>query len=191
MVTFPFGRLVAGSALRIVCLSFGTFPTCSPALQASLMNEIPAFVTRVLWSPDGLFLGIAFSKHIVQIYYYLTGHELRNHLEAPRDASVEHYIQPGSIDVTQAMANEISSGNRLLSISGHRPMYSSCGSVDSQYMKKYRTTAEAVILVALHGKSNLEEETRQPPAEPPLMLISHLYSWICHRRSSSSQFQEI
>ncbi|GKA38719.1 probable inactive purple acid phosphatase 27 [Tanacetum coccineum] len=31
--------------------------------------------------------------------------------KAPRDASVEHYIQPGSIAVTQAMANEISSGN--------------------------------------------------------------------------------
>ncbi|GJT17771.1 ARID DNA-binding domain-containing protein, partial [Tanacetum coccineum] len=24
---------------------------------------------------------VAFSKHILQIYYYLTGHELRNHLE--------------------------------------------------------------------------------------------------------------
>ncbi|KAL7615655.1 hypothetical protein Lser_V15G03591 [Lactuca serriola] len=31
--------------------------------------------------------------------------------KAPRDASIEHYIQPGSIAVTQAMANEISSGN--------------------------------------------------------------------------------
>ncbi|GJX98887.1 zinc finger, CCHC-type containing protein [Tanacetum coccineum] len=31
--------------------------------------------------------------------------------KAPRDASVEHYIQPGSIAVTQAMANEISSAN--------------------------------------------------------------------------------
>lgn len=31
--------------------------------------------------------------------------------KAPRDASVEHYIQPGSIVVTQAMADEISSGN--------------------------------------------------------------------------------
>ncbi|XP_071720611.1 probable inactive purple acid phosphatase 27 isoform X1 [Rutidosis leptorrhynchoides] len=31
--------------------------------------------------------------------------------KAPRDASVEHYIQPGSVVVTQAMADEISSGN--------------------------------------------------------------------------------
>ncbi|CAH1440712.1 unnamed protein product [Lactuca virosa] len=31
--------------------------------------------------------------------------------KAPRDASIEHYIQPGSIAVTQAMADEISSGN--------------------------------------------------------------------------------
>ncbi|GJS74745.1 topless-related protein 4-like protein isoform X1, partial [Tanacetum coccineum] len=175
MVTFPFGTLRVAHKMFIIW----DVSTCSQALQDSLMNEIPAFVTRILWSPDGLFLSVAFSKHIVQIYYYLTGHELRNHLEieahignvndlaflnrdhslyiitcgqnttvkiwdvvtgvklrtleghdapvysvcvqsnpniqacdiAPRDASVEHYIQPGSIDVTQAMTNEISSGN--------------------------------------------------------------------------------
>ncbi|XP_076939505.1 putative inactive purple acid phosphatase 27 [Bidens hawaiensis] len=31
--------------------------------------------------------------------------------KAPRDASIEHYIQPGSITVVQAMADEVSSGN--------------------------------------------------------------------------------
>ncbi|KAJ9558211.1 hypothetical protein OSB04_012825 [Centaurea solstitialis] len=31
--------------------------------------------------------------------------------KAPRDASVEHYIQPGSLAVVQAMADEVSSGN--------------------------------------------------------------------------------
>ncbi|GJY03600.1 probable inactive purple acid phosphatase 27 [Tanacetum coccineum] len=186
----PLGRGVLASGPKLLeNLEEGDFH------KDSLMNEIPAFVTRILWSPDGLFLSVAFSKHIVQIYYYLTGHELRNHLEieahignvndlaflnrdhslyiitcgqnttvkiwdavtgsnyapsrvmmhlsilyeyrvtqtfrhvisggsyelkflafgdmgkAPRDASVEHYIQPGSIDVTQAMTNEISSGN--------------------------------------------------------------------------------
>ncbi|XP_010273364.1 PREDICTED: probable inactive purple acid phosphatase 27 [Nelumbo nucifera] len=31
--------------------------------------------------------------------------------KAPRDASVEHYIQPGSISVVEAMADEVKSGN--------------------------------------------------------------------------------
>ncbi|KAK9282822.1 hypothetical protein L1049_011045 [Liquidambar formosana] len=31
--------------------------------------------------------------------------------KAPRDASVEHYIQPGSISVVEAMADEIEAGN--------------------------------------------------------------------------------
>ncbi|XP_042515791.1 probable inactive purple acid phosphatase 27 [Macadamia integrifolia] len=31
--------------------------------------------------------------------------------KAPRDASIEHYIQPGSISVTDAMAQEVASGN--------------------------------------------------------------------------------
>ncbi|GJX53389.1 ribonuclease H-like domain-containing protein [Tanacetum coccineum] len=48
--------------------------------NASLMNEIPSFVTCFA-KPRWPLLGVAFSKHILQIYYYLTGHELRNHLE--------------------------------------------------------------------------------------------------------------
>ncbi|XP_009765790.1 probable inactive purple acid phosphatase 27 [Nicotiana sylvestris] len=36
--------------------------------------------------------------------------------KAPRDPSAEHYIQPGSLAVTKAMADEISSGNNVDSI---------------------------------------------------------------------------
>ncbi|XP_059643467.1 topless-related protein 4-like isoform X2 [Cornus florida] len=53
----------------------------SMTLQASLANEYTASVNRVVWSPDGSLLGIAFSKHIVQIYSYHGGDDIRNHLE--------------------------------------------------------------------------------------------------------------
>ncbi|XP_076912399.1 topless-related protein 4-like isoform X2 [Bidens hawaiensis] len=50
-------------------------------LQASLTNDNTAVINRVTWSPDGSLFGVAFSKHIVQIYSYHGADDLRNHLE--------------------------------------------------------------------------------------------------------------
>ncbi|PWA73375.1 WUS-interacting protein 2 [Artemisia annua] len=50
-------------------------------LQASMSSDYTASVNRVTWSPDGTLFGVAFSKHIVQIYSYHGGDDLRNHLE--------------------------------------------------------------------------------------------------------------
>ncbi|CAN6540784.1 unnamed protein product [Malus baccata var. baccata] len=54
---------------------------CSPALQASLASDYTASINRVMWSPDGTLFGVAYSKHIVHIYSYHGGDDLRNHLE--------------------------------------------------------------------------------------------------------------
>ncbi|CAK9145377.1 unnamed protein product [Ilex paraguariensis] len=54
----------------------------SMALQASLANDYTASINRVIWSPDGTLIGVAYSKHIVHIYSYQGGDDLiRNHLE--------------------------------------------------------------------------------------------------------------
>ncbi|KAH9761710.1 Topless-related protein 4 [Citrus sinensis] len=50
-------------------------------LQASLSSDYTASVNRVMWSPDGTLFGVAYSKHIVHLYTYHGGDELRNHLE--------------------------------------------------------------------------------------------------------------
>ncbi|KAF5749629.1 topless-related protein 4 isoform X4 [Tripterygium wilfordii] len=52
----------------------------SMALQASLANDYTASVNRVIWSPDGTYFGVAYSKHIVHVYTYRGG-DLQNHLE--------------------------------------------------------------------------------------------------------------
>ncbi|GAA0148029.1 hypothetical protein LIER_07579 [Lithospermum erythrorhizon] len=54
---------------------------CSVSLQASLANEYTASVNRVTWSPDGTLFGVAYSKHIIHIYSYSGGDDVRNHLE--------------------------------------------------------------------------------------------------------------
>ncbi|RVW41730.1 Protein TPR2 [Vitis vinifera] len=54
---------------------------CSMPLQTALLKDATISVNRCVWGPDGLILGVAFSKHIVQIYTYNPTGELRQHLE--------------------------------------------------------------------------------------------------------------
>ncbi|KAG6476631.1 hypothetical protein ZIOFF_065876 [Zingiber officinale] len=59
------------------------FGTSHPAL---IGRHAPFPVThqaaeRCLWSPEGSILGVAFSKHLVQIYAFNLNEELRQHLE--------------------------------------------------------------------------------------------------------------
>ncbi|XP_076911094.1 topless-related protein 4-like isoform X1 [Bidens hawaiensis] len=53
----------------------------STPLQAALTSDYTALINRVTWSPDGTLFGVAYSKHIVQIYSYHGGDDVRNHLE--------------------------------------------------------------------------------------------------------------
>jgi WD40 repeat protein len=53
----------------------------SMPMQAALMKDPAVSVNRTVWSPDGTLLGVAFSKHIVHIYTYNGGSDLRQHLE--------------------------------------------------------------------------------------------------------------
>ncbi|KAH9316517.1 hypothetical protein KI387_025144, partial [Taxus chinensis] len=54
---------------------------CSMPMQAALVKDPAVSVNRCIWSPDGLVLGVAFSKHIVHIYSYHGAVDLRQHLE--------------------------------------------------------------------------------------------------------------
>ncbi|GLT98415.1 hypothetical protein SLE2022_159200 [Rubroshorea leprosula] len=72
-----------GSHERVAHKSFKVWDlsSCSMPLQASLANDYTVSVNRVMWSPDGTLFGVAYSKHIVQLYAYHSGSDLRNHLE--------------------------------------------------------------------------------------------------------------
>ncbi|XP_047324317.1 topless-related protein 3-like [Impatiens glandulifera] len=55
--------------------------TCSLTFQASMVKDTPISVTRVAWSPDGNFLGAAFTKHLIHLYAYNGPNDFRQHLE--------------------------------------------------------------------------------------------------------------
>ncbi|XP_020404906.1 protein TPR3 [Zea mays] len=50
-------------------------------LQASLVKDPAVSVNRIIWSLDGTLFGVAYSRHIVQIYSYNGGDDIRQHLE--------------------------------------------------------------------------------------------------------------
>ncbi|XWS19102.1 hypothetical protein CRYUN_Cryun32bG0102400 [Craigia yunnanensis] len=72
-----------GSQEKLVSRNFKVWDlgACSMTLKAILASEYTAAVNRVVWSPDGVLLGVAYSKHIVHIYSYHGSDDLRNHLE--------------------------------------------------------------------------------------------------------------
>ncbi|OMO54350.1 hypothetical protein CCACVL1_27864 [Corchorus capsularis] len=72
-----------GAREKLVSRNFKVWDlsACSMTLQASLASEYTAAVNRVIWSPDGNLLGVAYSKHMVHIYSYHGSDDLRNHLE--------------------------------------------------------------------------------------------------------------
>ncbi|XP_065629915.1 topless-related protein 4 isoform X2 [Quercus suber] len=103
-----------GTRERLVSRNFNVWDVkaCSIALQASLANDYTASVNRVMWSPDGALFGVAYSKHIVQIYSYHGGNDLRIHLE---------------IDAHVGKVWDAVTGNKLYTFEGHEaPVYSVC-----------------------------------------------------------------
>ncbi|XP_062155997.1 topless-related protein 4 isoform X2 [Alnus glutinosa] len=106
-------------------------------LQALLANECTASVNRVIWSPDGALFGVAFSKHMVQIYSYHGGDDLQNHLEIEAhvgnvsDLAFSHpnkqlYIVTCGEDKTIKVWEAIN-GNKVYTFEGHEaPVYSVC-----------------------------------------------------------------
>ncbi|GLU01279.1 hypothetical protein SLE2022_185910 [Rubroshorea leprosula] len=53
----------------------------SMTLKAALIKDPFVSVRRILWSPDGSFFGVAYSKHLVHLYAYFGGNDIRLHLE--------------------------------------------------------------------------------------------------------------
>ncbi|CAA7407500.1 unnamed protein product [Spirodela intermedia] len=72
-----------GTRVRLVLKNFKVWDLaqCSVPLQTALVKDPSVSVNRIIWSPDGTLFGVAYSRHIVQIYSYLGGDEIKTHLE--------------------------------------------------------------------------------------------------------------
>lgn len=128
---------------------------CSMPLQAALVKDPGVSVNRCVWSPDGTFLGVALSKHVVHIYSYAGGNDLRQHLEIDahiggvNDLAFSHpnkqlcIITCGddkTIKVWDAM-----NGRRQYTFEGHEaPVYSVC--------PHHKESIQFIFSTAIDGK---------------------------------------
>ncbi|GAB4842086.1 Topless- protein 4 [Ancistrocladus abbreviatus] len=111
---------------------------CSVTLQSSLATEYTTSVNRVLWSPDGSIVGVAYSKHIVHLYsYHGATSDLRNFREL--DAHVGNVSDLAFCHPNKRLCIvtcgedktikvwDVTTGAKLHSFEGHEaPVYSLC-----------------------------------------------------------------
>ncbi|XP_077237884.1 protein TOPLESS-RELATED PROTEIN 2-like isoform X2 [Tasmannia lanceolata] len=128
-----------GSRERLADRTFKVWDVsaCSMPLKKTLMKDATISVNRCIWGPDGSIIGVAFSKHIVQIYTYDPTGGLRQHLEIDahiggvNDIAFSHPNKQLCIitcgDDKTIKVWEAVSGRRQHIFEGHEaPVYSVC-----------------------------------------------------------------
>ncbi|KAF8412884.1 hypothetical protein HHK36_000856 [Tetracentron sinense] len=146
-----------GSRERLAHKTFKVWDTstCSMPLQASMLKDAAISVNRCIWSPDGSIFGVAFSKHMVQIYAYNPTGELRQHLEIDahiggvNDIAFAHPNKQLCIvtcgDDKKIKVWDAVAGRRQYVFDGHEaPVYSVC--------PHYKENIQFIFSTAIDGK---------------------------------------
>ncbi|EEF35191.1 WD-repeat protein, putative [Ricinus communis] len=127
-----------GSRERIALKNFKVWElgARSVGLQASLTNDYTASVNRVLWSPDGALFGVAYSKHIVHLYSYHVGDDVKNYREieahngSVNDLAFSYHDRLSVISCGEDRVIKVwdpLTGNPKFTFEGHEaPVYSVC-----------------------------------------------------------------
>ncbi|XP_044482411.1 topless-related protein 3-like isoform X5 [Mangifera indica] len=139
---------------RLVSKPFKIWDMASLPYQASIVKDAQISVSRVAWSPDGNFVGAAFTKHLIQLYTYAGSNELRQHLQI--DAHVGGvndlaFAHPNKqLCVVTCGDDKIIkvwdlSGRKLFNFEGHEaPVYSIC--------PHHKENIQFIFSTALDGK---------------------------------------
>ncbi|KAL2550958.1 Protein TOPLESS [Forsythia ovata] len=146
-----------GSQARLALKTFKVWDisACSTPFQTTLVKDATISVNRCVWGPDGSILGVAFSKHIVQIYTYNPSGESRQHLEIDahiggvNDIAFAHPNKQLCIvtcgDDRMIKVWDAVSGRRHYTFEGHEaPVYSVC--------PHYKENIQFVFSTAIDGK---------------------------------------
>ncbi|PKI48466.1 protein TOPLESS-like isoform X2 [Punica granatum] len=146
-----------GSRERLVLRNFKVWDlsACSTHLQAALVKDPSISVNRIIWSPDGSLFGVAYSMHIVQIFSYNGGSDLRQHLEMDaHNGGVNDlaFAQPNKQlcvitcgDDKTIKVWDASTGAKQYTFEGHEaPVYSVC--------PHYKENIQFIFSTAVDGK---------------------------------------
>lgn len=134
---------------------------CSMALKAALEKDSHVSVNRVLWSPDGFLFGVAYSKHIVQLFSYIGGDKLHQILEIDAHLGGVNDLAFSSPDGELLVITcgddktikvwDVVSGNRYFTFEGHdAPVYSVCPHTKENIHFIFSTSVDGKIKVWLY-----------------------------------------
>ncbi|KAF8392641.1 hypothetical protein HHK36_022990 [Tetracentron sinense] len=127
---------------------------CSLPFQAAIAKDSSISISRVTWSPDGSFMGVAFTKHLIHLYAYQGPKDLHQQLEI--DAHVGgvndlafSYPNKQLCVVTCGDDKVIKvwdlSGRKLYNFEGHEaPVYSVC--------PHHKENIQFIFSTAINGK---------------------------------------
>ncbi|KAF6158051.1 hypothetical protein GIB67_014845 [Kingdonia uniflora] len=146
-----------GSRERLVLKNFKVWDlgACSMPLQAALVKDPGVVVNRIIWSPDGSLFGVAYSRHIMQIYSYHGGDDVRQHLEIDahvggvNDLAFSHPNKQLCVvtcgDDKTIKVWDAATGVKQHTFEGHEaPVYSVC--------PHYKESIQFIFSTALDGK---------------------------------------
>ncbi|KAF8393112.1 hypothetical protein HHK36_021353 [Tetracentron sinense] len=151
------GLWEVSSGERLVIRNFKVWDlgACSMPLQTALFKDPGVSVNRIMWSPDGSLFGVAYSRHIVQIYSYHGGDDVRQHLEIDahvggvNDLAFSHPNKQLSVitcgDDKTIKVWDAANGTKQYIFEGHEaPVYSVC--------PHYKENIQFIFSTALDGK---------------------------------------
>ncbi|CAI9772281.1 unnamed protein product [Fraxinus pennsylvanica] len=144
-----------GSRERLALKNFKVWEisACSMPFQSTFVKDATISVNRCIWGPEGSILGVAFSKHIVQIYTYnpeLIQHlEIDAHIGGVNDIAFAHPNKQLSIvtcgDDRTIKVWDAVAGRKQHTFEGHEaPVYSVC--------PHYKENIQFIFSTAIDGK---------------------------------------
>ncbi|GMY29240.1 protein TOPLESS-like [Fagus crenata] len=74
-------NLISGEKLLSRNFKVWDIGACSTKFKAALVKNSDVSINRIMWSPDGSLFGVAYSKHILQLFSYHGGHDVQQQLE--------------------------------------------------------------------------------------------------------------
>ncbi|KAL8464583.1 hypothetical protein ACS0TY_034186 [Phlomoides rotata] len=151
------GLWEVGSREKLVQRNFKVWDlsSCTMPLQAGLVKDPGVSVNRVIWSPDGSLFGVAYSRHLVQIYSYPGNDDVRQHLEIDahvggvNDLAFSHPNKQLSVitcgDDKLIKVWDATTGAKQYTFEGHEaPVYSVC--------PHHKENIQFIFSTALDGK---------------------------------------
>ncbi|KAM7278645.1 hypothetical protein ACFE04_005779 [Oxalis oulophora] len=152
-------------------------------LKTALIRDPTVSVNRVIWSPDGFFFAVAFSKHIFHLYSYQNANIVQPHLEI--DAHIggvndlafstphKQLLVISCGDDMAVKVWDVKSGSRMYSFESHNaPVFSLCSHIKENVDFLLSNSVDGKIKVWLFENSEAKVDFDGPAQGPSRMIYA-------------------